>query len=80
MDSSAKFIASLPKKDRERIEETIEAICVGKTSDLDIKKLKGYKNVFRVRVGKYRVICEKNENYGFIILKVTFRTSTTYNF
>ncbi|KKU70624.1 MAG: hypothetical protein UX94_C0003G0018 [Parcubacteria group bacterium GW2011_GWA2_47_21] len=80
MDNVSKFVASLPEKDRLRIIETLAFIRGGQTSGLDIKKLKGYADIFRVRVGKYRIICRKQEPYRFIIIKVTHRNDTTYNF
>ncbi|OHA18407.1 MAG: hypothetical protein A2836_03135 [Candidatus Taylorbacteria bacterium RIFCSPHIGHO2_01_FULL_45_63] len=79
MDSPSKFIRSLPQKDRERILEIIFQLRKGKTDGLDLKKLKGYDALFRVRIGKYRIICEQQKEYGFIVVKVTRRDDTTYN-
>lgn len=47
-----KFIEKLPMNEKRRIVEALEALpFVG-----DIKALKGHKDVFRLRVGDYRVI------------------------
>ena len=44
---------------------------------LDIKKLKGYGDVFRVRKGKLRILYQM-DNGEVIILKVGYRNETTY--
>ncbi len=47
-----KFIDKLPKNERLRIAKAIEMLPNGE----DIKKLKGYENLLRLRVGDYRII------------------------
>lgn len=47
-----KFIDKLPKNERLRVAKAIEALPNGE----DIKKLKGYNNLLRLRVGDYRII------------------------
>ena len=47
-----KFIDRLPQNDRRRLVAAIEQLLNGE----DIKKLKGYKDLLRLRVGDYRVI------------------------
>ena len=47
-----KFIDKLPKNERLRIAKAIEALPNGE----DIKKLKGYSDLLRLRVGDYRII------------------------
>lgn len=47
-----KFIDKLPKNERLRIAKAIEALPNGE----DIKKLKGYTDLLRLRVGDYRII------------------------
>lgn len=47
-----KFIDKLPKNERLRIAKAIELLPNGE----DIKKLKGHSNLFRLRVGDYRII------------------------
>ena len=48
-----KFIKAQPSNKQERL---LKAIC--KLPEGDIKPLTGYENVFRLRVGDYRVIYE----------------------
>lgn len=80
MDKISKFIASLSAKDQQSIIEVIAKIHTGDTSNLDIKKLQGYPDLFRVRIGKYRIICRFHKEYGFVIVEVKLRNDTTYNF
>lgn len=47
-----KFIDKLSKNERFRIIKAIESLPDGE----DIKKLKGHDNLFRLRVGDYRII------------------------
>ena len=49
-----KFIDKLPARDKRRVVEAIERLPEGD----DIKKLRGYEGVLRLRVGSYRVIYE----------------------
>ena len=46
------FIDKLPLNERKRIVSAIEQLPNGE----DIKKLKGYDNLLRLRVGSYRII------------------------
>lgn len=47
-----KFIDKLPKNDKIRIVKAIEVLPNGE----DVKKLKGHNDLFRLRVGDYRII------------------------
>lgn len=47
-----KFIDGLPANERRRVVAAIELLPDGE----DIKKLKGHENLFRLRVGGYRII------------------------
>lgn len=47
-----KFIDKLPKNEKSRIVSAIEKLPNGE----DIKKLKGYNDLLRLRVGDYRII------------------------
>jgi mRNA interferase RelE/StbE len=79
VDKRKKFLNSLTEKDKKRLAEAVSQIERGDTQDLDIKKLKGVENQYRVRVGKFRIIYEMVGD-RFIILDVARRDDTTYNF
>ena len=52
------------------IRERIQKLKRGFSPELDIKKLKGYKNYYRLRVGEYRVLFEFQEGHVIIIYAV----------
>ncbi len=73
---SLKFISSLQKHDRERLKE---AILVLKNDpvpikSLDITKIKGEKNMYRIRKGKFRIVYEVIWEQKLILIhRVNFR-------
>ena len=75
-DTSLKFISSLQKHDRARLKE---AMLVLKEDPvpikfLDITKLKGEKNKYRIRKGKFRIVYEVIwEQKVILIHRVDFR-------
>ena len=61
-----KFIRKQDKETQRRIIEAIYKLPIG-----DVKKLKGYNNYFRLRVGNVRIIFEKdNEVYNIIVIDI----------
>lgn len=53
-----KQLRKIPTEERLEIERIIEKIIARDLTGLDVKKLKGLKNVFRVRKGSLRIIFE----------------------
>ncbi len=78
MDKIDKFLSKLDRDDRLTVLDVLKLIREGKIADLNIKKLKGYENMFRVRVGRYRIIFIK-ENGIAEFIKISNRDDTTYN-
>ena len=62
---AVKFINSLPPKERQRIKRGIEKL-IESPKSCDIKMLEGYNNVYRLRVGQYRIIFTKDNVVLFI--------------
>ncbi len=57
-----KQFKKVPKHDQERIVEVLHMLEKEGLSDrLDIKKLRGYKRHFRIRLGDYRILFELSE-------------------
>ncbi len=50
-----KTVNSLPKSQKKMLMEILKISPIP-TEHFDIKKLKGFENVFRVRIGEYRLI------------------------
>lgn len=56
MDRIEKFLKRLSIKEREIVESIIKDILSQTAYNLDVKKLKGEQNLFRVRKGNIRVV------------------------
>ncbi len=74
-----KFLKKLERKRRNNIASIIIRIETGNLSDLNVKKLQGFDDRYRVRVGRIRIIFEK-DGFGFSIKSVSNRDDETYNF
>lgn len=80
MNKAEKFIARLNKRQRDVAIETTQKILSGDLGGLNIKKLQGFDNVYRVRKGDLRFVFKVISNGEHQIVQVTFRDDTTYNF
>jgi len=78
MEKQTKLIAKISAGDRERILEATLLILNGTLHVLDVKKLRGSENIFRVRVGSYRIKYASTPS-GNIVIDVTRRTDNTYH-
>ena len=54
---AAKAISRIGNPFKQNIKEAIEKLPAG-----DVKKLQGYKNAYRLRVGDYRILFDMDEN------------------
>lgn len=77
MDKNQKFLKRLSKKEFTTLQAVMQQIEDGKTTNLDIKKLTGHQDIFRVRVGTIRIIFISNRNTNEI-LDVGRRNEQTY--
>ena len=72
-EKSTKQINKFPEKDQDIILNTLALLERG-DRNLDIKKIQGEKNLFRIRKGDYRILFEINKtNDTFEILEVATR-------
>lgn len=78
MDKIRKFIKSLGAKEKEAILLVMLRVKQDFRSIPGLIKLSGYKDLYRVRVGRYRIIFRIN---GVVseIMKITKRDEQTYN-
>ena len=78
MERLEKNLDSLSENQKIKIKEILLKIKSGNLNNLDVKKLKGREDVFRVRKGKIRVIFyyKKDEIY---ILSIEKRNDNTYS-
>jgi mRNA-degrading endonuclease RelE of RelBE toxin-antitoxin system len=76
-DKKKKYLSKLPLDEYSKIQEILLRIQKNDLIGLDVKKLKGYKTLFRVRHGRHRIIFE-NDGMSVIILDITKRDDQTY--
>ncbi len=76
-DDIVKILKKASRFDREKLLEIFQKIRSKNLEGLDIKKIKGSKNEFRVRSGQYRILFEKTEN-SLVIKWVKRRNENTY--
>ena len=84
MDLVSKFLKKLDCKKRQEIEALLFQIKQKEFSHLDIKKIKGADNVFRVRKGNMRIIFSVKKGRlpkdpEVSVVSIDFRSDTTYN-
>ncbi len=68
-----KQISELDQKVGGRIAEALSELRIGFSARLDIKKMKGYRNHYRVRVGDYRILFETRQGKTIVIYAVLSR-------
>ncbi|MBS4013664.1 MAG: type II toxin-antitoxin system RelE/ParE family toxin [Bacteroidetes bacterium] len=80
MDKIAKFLARLNSQEKALVKIIFKKIQENNFKGLDLKKLKGYQDIFRIRKGKIRIIYRLDENRQIFILAIERRSEKTYNF
>lgn len=75
-----KQLKKFSSKEREEVEHLVKRILDRDLARLDCKKLKGFRNLFRVRRGKIRVIFELVDGKDPNIITIERRTENTYKF
>lgn len=69
--SALKELMSIPEKERELIKDRISKLAFFPLARLDVQKLRGYEDVYRLRIGEYRVIFEyQKQERSIRILKI----------
>jgi mRNA-degrading endonuclease RelE of RelBE toxin-antitoxin system len=76
MDKVSKSIRNLDSKTAKKITKTMELLFKNKIEFLDIKKLRGYRDIFRIKTGNYRIIYKKGRKIK--ILFIGHRDEKTY--
>lgn len=79
MDRIEKALRKLSAKERERIKRVLVQLQKKDVRGLDIQKLKGRSDIFRVRTGDIRVIFRTAGDVVFV-LAIERRSETTYRF
>ena len=77
MDKISKALKRLSPKEQKRIKELLLKIKKGDLVGLDLKKLQGRKDIFRVRRGDLRIVFRR-KNESITILAIERRSEDTY--
>ena len=77
MDKAKKFLRKLSNARQDELDGILLKIERGDTQGLDVKKLKGHKNLFRVRVGDARIVFSR-ENGNFNVIFIGSRGDSKY--
>jgi len=78
MDAIEKALKKLNAKERERVKELLEKLALGTLQGLDIKKLQGRDDIFRIRKGNIRIVYRKVGSV-FSILLIERRSEQAYS-
>ena len=77
MSNLSKLLSKFNEKERKAIELSIKKVISLQWRGLDIKKLKGYQDIFRLRKGNLRIIFQM-KNKSIFILTIERRSEKTY--
>ncbi|MEX0918735.1 MAG: hypothetical protein WDZ85_02090 [Candidatus Paceibacterota bacterium] len=77
MDKIEKLFQKKSPRDREQIKAIVFLIEINDLKLLAVKKLAGAKSLYRVRIGKYRLVFEKSKGLN-LIREIGIRNEKTY--
>ncbi|HEY5221010.1 MAG TPA: hypothetical protein VIJ29_02595 [Candidatus Paceibacterota bacterium] len=78
MDAIKKALKKLSAKERGWVKEILKKLVVGELQGLDIRKLQGRDDIFRIRKGSIRIIYRKSMGTISILL-IERRSERTYS-
>lgn len=78
MDKIDKALVKLTKKQRDQLFTKFNLLCIGQFEGLNIKKMKGYRNLYRLRVGNVRLIYKQTVGKQPVIMYIGKRDDQTY--
>ena len=77
MDRNQKFLKRLTDKELATVANVLQKLLIRDTEKLDIKKLAGYRDIYRVRIGNIRIIFLDTGDYTEV-LEISRRNERTY--
>lgn len=78
VDKIQKALDKISTKERALIKEILLRIKNNRLTGLDVKKLKGYESIYRIRKGKMRILYRVRESEIYL-LAIERRNDTTYS-
>jgi mRNA-degrading endonuclease RelE of RelBE toxin-antitoxin system len=80
VDRVQKAIDKMTVKEKAAVKDVLSLLEKRQLENLDIKKLKGKDDIFRVRRGSIRIIYQDKGKDGIFVLTIERRNGNTYNF
>ena len=77
MDKITKALEKLERRERDKVELAIARILLRQLAEYDVKKVQGLKNLYRIRIGRHRIIFFMTKE-RVIVVDVTKRDENTY--
>ena len=77
MDKLEKFLKKLSTKELQFVSEAIEQLLSAREQSLDIKKLKGFEDIYRARVRDIRIIYRSTDG-RVTLIEISRRSEKTY--
>ena len=77
MDRIEKALQKLSARERQRVHTILTQLAQGTVAHLQIQKLHGHDDIFRVRKGDLRIIYRRTD-IGIMILAIERRSTSTY--
>lgn len=78
MDKLAKALRKLSAGERAAVRKILGQVVAQQVDNLDVKKLKGHRDIFRVRKGHLRIIYRIAPDGNTYILAIERRSESTY--
>jgi mRNA-degrading endonuclease RelE of RelBE toxin-antitoxin system len=78
MDRLEKELRKLSRKELERVEAVLAQVEQGEVDSLQVKRLRGHACLYRVRIGRLRIIYTVDENGSIVLRAVRRRNDHTY--
>ena len=79
MDKIQKALEKLTLKEKKKVKEILIKLKNQQLKSLDIKKLKGREDIFRVRKGRIRIVYKTDPKGSIFILIIERRNDTIYD-
>ena len=80
MNKIDKALRKLTPKERGWVKDALEKLRTNETENLDLKKLRGREDVFRIRKGSVRIIYRRDTDGAMFLISIERKSDTTYNF
>lgn len=80
MDRISKTLKKLSLNEKKKIQEILLKLKNNSLDGFEVKKLKGYGDIFRIRKGKARIIYRVDKSGAIFVLAIERRSDNTYKF